>query len=298
MFDKSFQVKSLLSAIFISVLLISGCAVEAAKNAPEEKNILKDASAPESVKTNVGTESSKGAKINITPNSPAETVRAFYQNLRENRFREAMFLTNLRPAIEGLTELELKDFQVDFAAVASQVPAEVEINGEIISNDQATVTAKLPDNETDKVELQQLRLRKENGVWIILTVEEAMEKEIKKQGKNYFYALRIETHHKEAKAMLSSISKAQMVYALRNKGEFGDFQTLIQNGFLGADVLSSESTGYNYIMTVSENKKQYYVNATPAIYGKTGKLSLLMNYDGKSKIHFDEKDKGGQPLKK
>lgn len=295
MSDKSFQVKFLLLAVLVSILTVSGCAVEAAKNAPGEKESVKNS--PATVASR-GEKPATGAKINIEANSPADTVRVFYRNLRENRFREAMFLTNLRPAIEGLTETELKDFQVDFAAIASQVPAEVEINGEIISNDQATVTAKLPDNETNKLELQQIQLRRENGVWIILTVDEEAEKQIKKEGKNYFYALRLETHEKEAKAMLNNIAKAQMVFALQNKGEFGDFQTLVQNGLLGEDVLASESTGYHYELKVSDDKKQYYVNATPAAYGKTGKLSYLMDYDGKSKIRFDQKDKGGQPLKK
>lgn len=46
--------------------------------------------------------------IDIKPDSPAETVRVFYTRLREGKFREAIHLTNLRPAIEGLTDQELK----------------------------------------------------------------------------------------------------------------------------------------------------------------------------------------------
>ena len=117
----------------------------------------------------------KGATIKIEPNSPADTVRVFYKNLREKRFREAIFLTNLRPAVEGLTDKELKEFQVDFEAIAKNVPAEVEINGEITSGDSATVTAKLPGDDLDKPEIQEVRLRRENGVWVILTVDEAAE---------------------------------------------------------------------------------------------------------------------------
>ena len=37
--------------------------------------------------------------IEIKPGSPADTVRAFYTKLREKKFREAIFLTNLRPAV-------------------------------------------------------------------------------------------------------------------------------------------------------------------------------------------------------
>ena len=94
------------------------------------------------------------AAITIAPNSPADTVRAFYTRLREGKFREAIHLTNLRPAIEGLTDDELKEFSVDFAAIARLVPAELEINGEIISGENATVTAKLPGDDPDTLELQ------------------------------------------------------------------------------------------------------------------------------------------------
>ena len=86
----------------------------------------------------------------IDPNGPADTVRAFYKLLRDKKFREAIFLTNLRPAIEGLTDMEMKDFALDFEAIAGDVPAEIEINGEIITGDQATVTANLPTADGDK----------------------------------------------------------------------------------------------------------------------------------------------------
>lgn len=75
-----------------------------------------------------------------------------------------MFLTNLRPAIEGLTHTELKDLQVDFANLAKLVPEEIAINGEIVSGETATVTAKLPDDDTDELKIQTLNLRKEIGV--------------------------------------------------------------------------------------------------------------------------------------
>jgi hypothetical protein len=42
------------------------------------------------------------AAIEIKPGSPADTVRAFYTKLREKKFREAIFLTNLRPAVERM----------------------------------------------------------------------------------------------------------------------------------------------------------------------------------------------------
>jgi len=289
MFCRLFQLKTIL----LLTIFVGGCAVEAAKNRAGEiveKSAVVNENSPKHIETeNV----SKGAAIKITPDSPADTVRVFYKNLREKRFREAMFLTNLRPAIEGLTDAELKDLQIDFEPIARQVPAEIEINGEIVSGDAATVTAKLPDNETDKIELQQIKLRKENNYWVILTVDAAAEKLVRKEGKNYFFALRIETHHTEARAMLGRISKAEMVYALQNKGFYADIPTLIEKGFLPADALSSDSTGYNYLVSLSQDGKNYSAAATPAVYGKTGKLSFLFQFDGKNNPRLTERDNGG-----
>ncbi|HEX8289496.1 MAG TPA: hypothetical protein VF556_16050 [Pyrinomonadaceae bacterium] len=293
MFYRLFQLKTIL----LLAIFFGGCGVEAAKNEPgkiTETLTVKN----ENVLNSTETENvSKGARIKIETNSPADTVRVFYKKLREKRFRDALFLTNLRPAIEGLTEAELKDLQIDFEPIARQVPGEIEINGEIISGDTATVTAKLPDNETDRLELQQLKLRKESNYWVILTIDEAAEKTIKKEGRNYFFALRIETHHAEAKEMLGRISKAQMVYALQNKGLYADIPALIEKGFLPNDVLSADSTGYNYAVSLSADKKNYTASAIPAVYGKTGKLSFLFQFDDKNKPRLIERDNGGFLLK-
>src|SRR5687768_527000 len=192
---------------------------------------------------------SRGATIDIKPNSPADTVRAFYTALREKRFREAIFLTNLRPAIEGLTDAELKEFQVDFEKISKLVPPAIEINGEIVSGEKATVTARLPTEDPEKEEIQQISLRKSGDVWIILTVDESAEKKIKREGKNYFRALRIETHQDEAREMLDRVAKAQIAFAAQNQGNYGDMEALIGAEFLPADIRSSESTGYLYTVT-------------------------------------------------
>lgn len=234
----------------------------------------------------------RGATIEIKPNSPADTVRAFYTALREKKFREAIFLTNLRPAIEGLTDAELKEFQVDFEEVAKHVPAELEINGEIITGDKASVTAKLPNEDLDKFEIQEIKLRKDGDVWVILTVDESAEKKIKQEGKNYFPALRIETHEDEAKAMLDRIAKAQMAFAAQNQGIYGDMNALIAAEFLPADVRSSDSTGYQYALTVTPDKKRYSASAVPAVYGKTGKRSFSVELDTLGQPHLVSRDDG------
>ncbi len=241
---------------------------------------------------------SKGATIKIDAGGPADTVRAFYKLLREKKFREALFLTNLRPAIEGLTDTELKDFSLDFEAIAGQVPAEIEINGEIITGDKATVTANLPNEDGDKNEIQTIKLSKENGVWMIMTADEESAKRIREKGKNYFYDLRIETHEEEAKKMLERISKAELAHSLQNGGAFTDMQTLITVGLLAPDAATSESTGYNYVINLAGDKRSYYATATPVVYGKSGKLSFVLKLDGKGISRVTSKDNGGKPLSK
>lgn len=287
----------LMSGFFLCVstllaVLGGGCSTEAAK--PHAETVRQ----PISGANSAGSSSAPAASIQITAGSPADTVRAFYTKLREKKFREAIFLTNLRPAIEGLTDAELKDFQVDFEAIANKIPAEVTINGEIVSGEKATVTASLPGEDPTKLETQQIELRKEGNIWVILTVDESSEARIKKEGKNYFYVLRIETHEDEARDMLDRIAKAQLVFSAQNGGTFGEIDQLVNAGILPEDVKTSASTGYNYAVTLLEDKKVYAASATPAEYGRSGRLSFVLKSDGRSTPRISSKDNGGKPLEK
>ena len=289
----SIQNKIYLSAILSVSAFIGGCSVQAAKN-----EIPNQIGTSEIYSVKAEREIPANAKsIDVATDSPADTIRTFYKNLRENRFREAIFLTNLRPAIEGLTDQELKDLQVDFANLAEIIPADFQISGEIITNDKATVMTKLPDNSTGKTELKEFKLEKQNAGWLILMVDREQEAEIKKQGKNYFFALRIDVHHSEVEKMMDRIYKAQTVYTLQNGGRFTEFAPLIEQKLLPEDVRSAESTGYKYALSLSEDKKQYIVTAEPAVYGKTGKFSYILNVESGKKPVLKVEDKQGKSLK-
>lgn len=289
------------------ILLISvwtaGCSVETAKTAaePAAEPIVKTRSAvsvreTKAVKREATTELL--SEIEIRPNSPADTVRAFYQRLKQNKFREALVLTNLRPAIEGLTATELRDLQIDFGHLARNIPADFVINGEIIVGDRATVTANLPDEDTGEKKIQEIKLRRDGDFWTILTVDEEAEKVVRKQGKNYFFTLRIETHHDEAKAMIERVFKAQLVYSAQHGGVYGDLETLVNKGFLPEDITTSVSTGYRYNIKLDADKKTYAATAVPEEYGKTGRLSYLLFVDEHQNPHFKKKDAGGKSLKR
>lgn len=280
----------ILCLLFIS---LSACSVAEPRLAV---NPATEAAAKSANVVNAETEP-KGATIPIDPDGPADTVRVFYRYLREKRFREAIFLTNLRPAIEGLTDMELKEFALDFEALAGQVPPEIEINGEIITGDLATVTAKLPNAEGEN-ETQTIKLRRDDRVWEITTADEEAAKQIKRDGKNYFFKLRIETHEEEARRMLERVSKAQLAHSLQNGGLFTDMTALINAGLLPDDIMTSDSTGYVYAVNLVADNKKYTATATPATYGKSGRLSFILTLDNKGISHVSSKDTGGKPMTK
>ena len=285
--------RSSLAVLMASFVVFGACSPAASKNAANAE-----------IKTAANTalvdrvaETVKGATIDITAGGPADTVRAFYRHLREKRFRDALFLTNLRPAIESLNDNELKEFSLDFEAIAGQVPAEIEINGEIITGETATVTANLPNDDGDKKELQTIKLKKEGEFWIILTADEETAKTLKAEGKNYFFNLRIQTHEQEAKRMLDRIFKAQLAHSLQNGGLYADMPTLISGGLLPDDIKTSESTGYNFAIDLAGDKKKYSATATPAEYKKSGVQSFLIVLDAKGRPAISAKDNGGKALR-
>ena len=296
---------SLYLALFLvglTVSLISGCAVsaESAKSATAEKTARSSKTSPEKSDSpaNLTKNSSFGNRIQITTGSPADAVRVFYKNLREKRFREAMLMTNLRAGIENLSEAEMQDLSADFEPLAAEVPAELEINGEIITNNQATVTAKMPD-EDGKVGLKEIRLRRENDSWVLLTADEKEEAAAKRQGKEYFFQLRIETHHSEAQKMMEQIARAQMVSAMQNKGAFSDMPTLVASKMLPDQAAVADAIGYRFNIVLSADKKKYFATAEPSVYGKSGKLSYLLESSATGeKPRLKAADKKGMPLKK
>ncbi len=281
--------KGPLNCLLLLALLMAACTADTAKA---------DETAVNAEKTAVEPAVPAGSAIKIEPNSPADTVRAFYNGLREKRYREAIFLTNLRPAIEGLTDAELKEFAIDLERIGSTVPANVVINGEIISGDRATVTVQLPGEEPEKLEVQQIELRRSGNVWVILTVDETDEERIKKEGRNYFYALRIQVHEDDARKMLDRIAKAQMAFAAQNGGKFTGIEALVGAGLLPADIKTSESTGYTYDVKLAEDGGVYSATATPAEYGKSGRLSFLVTLKGKNSPSLTSSDNGGKPMEK
>ena len=219
--------------------------------------------------------------------SPSDVVRAYYTALKESRFRDAMLMSILRPAVEALSAEELKDFQTDFARLSPSVPADFEITGEQLSGEDATVFVKTGEGKELKVE--PVYLIRERGAWVVGDREGAAA--VKKQGKKFFAEQRIAAHEQDAEDMLRRIQAAQLAYALQHSGSYGDLNALVRAGYVPQDILGTETTGYRFSVSVAADNKSFTARAEPERYGRSGRLSFYMDKSG-----IQKKDVGGKPL--
>jgi len=220
--------------------------------------------------------------------SPTDTVREFYKAMREKRFREAFDLSIYKPAIEGLKPQEFEDLRPDFEKMAAVIPEVVNITGEQISGEAATVFVKVKEGDAPE-QSEPVTLTRVAGLWIIGDKEN--QEIVKKAGKQFFFNARIDTHHDEVQAMLTRISLAQLVYSQQHNGLFGDLATLITAGLVPKDLEGVESTGYRWHINSVDAGKSWNAAAEPAQYGRSGKLSFYMDPTG-----VRSGDKGGKPL--
>lgn len=224
------------------------------------------------------------------PKTPSDVAREFYKAMREHRFKEAFALTIYKSAVEGLNGDEMELLRPGFEEKAAQIPAAVEIMGEQISGNNATLFIRVPaEAATPQVTSQPLNLIKSDGNWIIGTENDLAE--VKKAGRRYFLDALILEHEADTEDILKRLVLWQGIYSQQHGGKYGDFPALVQAGMLGANVIDPKLSGYNFRITVGKDGKSYIATAEPAQYGKTGKLSFWMDQIGTIK----SADKGGKP---
>ena len=235
---------------------------------------------------------SSSTVVQTTPRTPTDTMREFYRLMREKKFREAFGMSIYRPAIEGLSAQEYEDLRPDFekmaAAVSEKIPATVDITGEQISGDVATVFVKVVDAD-GKEKIQPAALIKLNNSWVVGTQEDL--KMVQKAGKTFFFETRINVHHDDVQDMLTRISIAQVAYSQNHNGQFGNTAELITAGYIPKDIEGPETTGYRFQVVRSADGKSWYATAEPAQYGRTGRLSFYLDASG-----VRSGDVGGKPL--
>jgi hypothetical protein len=226
------------------------------------------------------------------PRSPSDTVREFYNAMRERRIREAFALSIWKAAIEGLKPNDFAELQPDFERAAGKIPDKVEITGEQISGAVATVFMKVPnDDNPAQFEAAPIPLMLVSGQWIIGDKDNL--EIVKKAGSRFFFETRIETHHTDVDALLRRILVVQLAYSQNHDGLFADLPTLISIGYMPKDIEGTESTGYHFHLILGKDAKSYVAGAEPAKYGRSGRLSFSLDQTGIIK----SSDNGGLPLK-
>src|ERR1041385_2298612 len=226
------------------------------------------------------------------PRTPTETMREFYRMMREKKYREAFGISIYRQAIEGLSTQEYQDLKPDFdkmaAAVSEKIPEKVDITGEQISGDTATVFIKVVDAD-GKETVEPASLIKIDNAWIVGDRENL--ELVRKEGKKFFFEARINAHHSDAQEILTRISLAQVAYAGTHNSAFGNMAELMTAGFLPKDIEGPETTGYRFQVVRAADGKSWYATAEPAQYGRTGRLSFYLDASG-----VRSGDVGGKPL--
>jgi hypothetical protein len=213
------------------------------------------------------------------PRTPTETVREFYKAMREKRFREAFALSIYKPAIDGLSAEEFEELRPDFEKMAAAIPEKIEVSGEQVSGDIASVFVKIADEPGKAAdEPEPVSLMREGGAWIVGDKEN--QEIVRKAGKQFFFQARIETHQTEVQAMLQRINLAQMAYASQHNNLYADLPALIAAGLVPKDIETPDTTGYNFHLTLAKDAKSWTAGAEPARYGRTGRLSFLMDQTG------------------
>lgn len=220
----------------------------------------------------------------LRPNTPSGVVKEFYELLHARKFAEGFRLSVFRPAIEGLNADEMKELEPDFERIAASLPDKVEVTGEKINGDRATVMIKLPN----KGESQEVALLKSDGKWVI--GEPESQKIVKKQGKSYFFNERMKVSESEITELLQSILGAELIY-FKAKQEFTSLEELAKLGGVEPALIAGPVNGYKFELTLTESGKAFSVKALPTQYGRSGKLSF---YSDQSNLIRAE-DNGGKP---
>jgi len=221
--------------------------------------------------------------------SPTETVRLFYKNMRDKKYKEAFALSIYKPAVESLSAKDFEDLRPDFEKMAAAIPEQMELSGETISGDLATVFVKVKETAETAEKSEPIQLMKIKGIWIV--GDPPNEEIVRKAGTKFFFEARINAHHDDVQDMLTRITLAQVYYSQGHNGLFGNMADLIGVNAVPKDIETPASTGYVFHVNRSTDGKTWWATAEPAQYGKSGRLSFYVDAAG-----VKSGDVGGKPL--
>ena len=206
--------------------------------------------------------------------SPSDTVVTFYRALKSRHYVEGFRYSVYRGALEGLTPAELQDLEPDFARTFSAIPENIVPKGEQISGQTATVSLQFGASG----EAQQVGLVRAGNEWLVGDQETLAM--VKAQGRAFFFNSRMLVNESEAYEMLQRIIGAEIIYSHKFEGKNASLQELIRLGGVPKDIEDGEGSGYRFVLSVSADEKSFFATASPATYGRTGRVSFYANIDG------------------
>ncbi len=199
--------------------------------------------------------------------TPSSVVRRFYDFLRHKKYFEGFSVSVYRAALEGLKDEDLRELEPDFERLASSLPDLVQIEGEQVSGDRASVFVKLPNEQ----KAQEVTLIKQSGQWLVGDLD--TQKYVKKQGRNFFFNERIRVSEAEANEWMQEILGYELVY-FKAKQRFATFDDLAKLSSVSAQLLTGTVSGYIFEIQVSDDAKKFSATARPVAHGRTGRLSF------------------------
>lgn len=208
--------------------------------------------------------------------SPTDTVLAFYRLLREQRYAEGFALSVYREAVDGLSEEEMAELAPDFQRTFANIPEKIEIKGEQVSGDAATVFARF-DPASDAA--QEVTLFREDGRWLVGDRQSLAQ--VRSEKTAFFFNTRIRVNHNEVFELVKQISGTEDVH-FQAKKVYATLEELVAQDGLGDDIKNGVANGYRFLVNLTPDRQAFTVAAVPVRYGRTGKLSFFA--DAKS-IH-------------
>src|SRR5262245_53712234 len=123
--------------------------------------------------------------------APKEVSLKFYHALKDKQYVEGFHWSVYRSAVDGLSSVELKELEPEFARTFSSIPENIQVSGEQITGDTAVVTLKFEGME----EPQQVGLVRVNGEWLVGDQETLGM--VAAQGKGFFFNTRMIVNEQE-----------------------------------------------------------------------------------------------------
>jgi hypothetical protein len=116
------------------------------------------------------------------------------------------------------------------------------------------------------------------GQWLV--GERETLKIVQQQGAAFFFNAKMAVSQDDVADLMNRIIGSELIYAEHKQGLCASLEELVKLEALPADVQNGDVSGYRISVTLSADKKSFFVTAEPSRYGKSGRLSFYGDLNG------------------